>query len=391
MRLSALLLLLPALATAHSRSESYSTWHIEDLVTVTVTIPARELTRIPAAADEARSASQVFLQHLRDNVALSTEQGQCAEISATGLQASTGFVRAELAFDCSGANSIDVDWNPLFDFAPTHIHFARAYREGLLLQEALLTDSQRHARFAPAAALSSTPFGDYFRLGAQHIAGGVDHLVFLIGLLLLVRTWVAALLAITGFTIGHSISLSAAVLGTVSTVDWLVEAFIGFTIALLAVEYFASARNGKRLAAIAALACAAVGISAATIGQASLRQAAAYFGLSLFTYCYLLISKRFQENSARVLILGAGLFGLIHGFGFAAFLIDAGVAGESLLMPLLGFNLGVEAGQLMFVGALSIAGYAIRHRVPQQLPQWMAASLCCLGVFWFVSRSIQLS
>jgi hypothetical protein len=78
----------------------------------------------------------------------------------------------------------------------------------------------------------------------------------------------------------------------------------------------------------------------------------------------------------------------VHGFGFAGFLMETGLLGTSLFMPLLGFNLGVEIGQLILV-ALALAGGALlRNHTPRVLPQVTAAALCGIGLFWFVSRTM---
>ena len=81
-------------------------------------------------------------------------------------------------------------------------------------------------------------------------------------------------------------------------------------------------------------------------------------------------------------------FGLVHGFGFAGFLMETGLLGTSLFIPLLGFNLGVEAGQLMLVAVAIAGGMLLRERVPAALPQIAAAGLCGIGVFWFLTRTL---
>ena len=72
----------------------------------------------------------------------------------------------------------------------------------------------------------------------RHILSGFDHLAFLLGMLLVAGTFRRGFIAVTGFTLGHSVSLAAAVLGYLHADGRLVEAFIGFTVALVAVEYF---------------------------------------------------------------------------------------------------------------------------------------------------------
>ena len=78
----------------------------------------------------------------------------------------------------------------------------------------------------------------------------------------------------------------------------------------------------------------------------------------------------------------------MHGFGFAGFLMQTGILGKSLFIPLLGFNLGVEVGQLILVAiALAIASL-LRDKVPRVVTPLLAASLCGVGVYWFVGRTL---
>jgi len=109
----------------------------------------------------------------------------------------------------------------------------------------------------------------------------------------------------------------------------------------------------------------------------------------LFTLCYLMLTRR--SESARWAVGLAVLFGLVHGFGFAGVLQETGLPDDRLVPALLGFNLGVEAGQVMVVApALALAWIAAR-RLPDPARIWsaqtIAAALCGLGTFWFVSRA----
>ena len=89
-----------------------------------------------------------------------------------------------------------------------------------------------------------------------------------------------------------------------------------------------------------------------------------------------------------LLFVATCCFGLVHGFGFAGFLMETGLLGTSLFMPLLGFNLGVEVGQLIIVAVAMTAGALLKSHIPRIFPQLVAAGLCGIGVFWFVSRTL---
>jgi hydrogenase/urease accessory protein HupE len=150
----------------------------------------------------------------------------------------------------------------------------------------------------------------YLRIGAEHIASGADHLLFLLGLVLLAG-WTRALLwTVTAFTAGHSVTLALAVLGLVRVSSAAVEFLIALSVLVLAVE-LAQGAGRERL----------------------LRRRPA---------------------------LLAGVFGLLHGLGFAGALAEVGLPGEELPLALLAFNLGIEAGQLAFIALLLLAAAALR-------------------------------
>ena len=113
-------------------------------------------------------------------------------------------------------------------------------------------------------------------------------------------------------------------------------------------------------------------------------------GLAVFSVAYLRLvaDERWAAASRPGLTL---CFGLIHGFGFASVLMDLGLSPGRLAISILGFNLGVELGQIAVIGCLLLLGLPLR-KLP---PQWqgmvfdvLAAFLCGLGLFWFVGRSL---
>lgn len=143
-------------------------------------------------------------------------------------------------------------------------------------------------------------FGDFLRQGFDHILSGFDHLLFVFGLLLLVPIPWMLVRTIAAFTLGHSITLGAATLGYVNLPAALLEAAIALSIVFLGVEVV-RARRGKTSLAI------------------------------------------------RQPWIVAIVFGLLHGFGFAGALAEAGFPQGDVPFALLAFNFGVETGQLAFV------------------------------------------
>jgi len=144
---------------------------------------------------------------------------------------------------------------------------------------------------------------DYVLLGFEHIWGGIDHLLFVAGLLLLAGSVRRIVLAVTGFTLAHSITLSLASLGVVRAPVAPVEAMIALSILFLAAEI---ARND----------------------------------LTSFSH--------------RFPIVLSFVFGLLHGFGFASALGEIGLPRGEIASGLLFFNLGVELGQLAFIGLVAV-------------------------------------
>lgn len=381
-------------ASAHTRSESYSHWHLsESRITATVTVPLREVMVLYESSDTSIPARELFQQHLLESANVTGGNDICVRTSSNILQAASGFIRIELQFDCADAAPDTIQYRAMFDKAPAHVHYAKLYSEGLPVGEALLTDSADTWDFGVLASGDSWSFVSFVAIGTEHIASGLDHVAFLFGLLLIAGSTGRAIIAVTGFTLGHSISLAAAVLGYVHADSQLVEAFIGFTVLLVAVEYFLLLHNDVRRFAVASTVLAwATGFTAIWLGFVDSRALFAYIGFGIFGGCYLLASRKIQEHEKKratlLLFVATCCFGLVHGFGFAGFLMETGLLGTSLFLPLLGFNLGVELGQLILVTAALLGGMLLRNRVPQIMPQLIAAGLSGIGVFWFVGRTL---
>ena len=193
-----------------------------------------------------------------------------------------------------------------------------------------------HAGAGSWTRLSST----YFVIGVQHILFGIDHLLFVFGLLLLVRgVWPLAK-TITAFTVAHSITLGAATLGYVSVASGPLEAAIALSIVLLAREIVMGWRGHDHL-----------------------------------------VHRRPW--------LVAFAFGLLHGLGFAGALGEIGLRSADIPLALLSFNIGVEAGQLLFVVVLVALNQLVRAAVTRQtsiLRPVLGYTLGGLSMLWFLER-----
>ncbi len=382
---------LPEPAAAHTRSESYSNWQLtESGATGTITVSSGEIIALMDTSAP-RPLETLFIEHVAEATIVRGGGRACELRAPLPLESARGFLRVELGFDCDGSAPTYISYRALFDALPAHVHFMRLYAGDTRLAERVVTArSQAWQRNSDTGRQSFTAFLD---LGVRHILGGIDHIAFLAGLLLVAGTIGRSIAAVTGFTLGHSLSLAAAVLGYLQADGRLVEAFIGFTVMLVAVEYFLRKRpqDGWLSAAVAVL--AALGGAAALVrGAIDAKSLATYAGFGVFAFCYLRASAGLTLQPSRhanlVLFAVTTCFGLVHGFGFAGFLMESGVTGSNLVLPLLGFNLGVEAGQLALLALAFLAAYALRATSAHRLAPLGAAALCGVGVFWFVGRSL---
>jgi hypothetical protein len=226
--------------------------------------------------------------------------------------------------DCGGAvSALEVDYRLLFDIDPQHKGLLQLRHAGQVSTAIFAPDSARQS-LQVADASGWRQFGDYVRHGVWHIWIGFDHILFLLSLLLpavLVyrdRRWegrttfraaaVDVLKIVTAFTLAHSITLTLATLGVVSLPSRLVESAIAASVVLAALNNVWPLFHGRRA-------------------------------------------------------LVAFAFGLIHGFGFASVLLDLGLPKAALLLSLVGFNVGVELGQLAIVLLFLPLAYLARNTV----------------------------
>ena len=191
-----------------------------------------------------------------------------------------------------------------------------------------------HSSTAALEAVSS--FTNFLCLGVKHILTGYDHLLFLLGLLLVARGFFSSLGIITSFTIAHSITLAVATLQLAQIPSRIVEPLIAASIVFVGIENLLRGDIPK---------------------------------------------------ARRMVPFG---FGLIHGFGFASALREAGIGSGTggIVLPLFSFNLGVELGQIM-VAALALPIIWKLRENPMFIARWApacSAAVVLLGSFWFVQR-----
>ncbi|WP_199754509.1 HupE/UreJ family protein [Pseudoduganella lurida] len=251
-------------------------------------------------------------------------------------------------------DKLDVHYRLLFDIDPQHRGLLRLRAaDGTDSATAVLGPDNARQTFALAGGGRLAQFGSYVRTGVWHIWIGFDHILFLLSLLLPavlvwrerqwqpVATFRAAatdvLKIVTAFTVAHSVTLTLATLGLVALPSRWVESAIAASVVVAALNNLRPVVAGRRWVA-------------------------------------------------------AFLFGLIHGFGFASVLADLGLARDTLVLALVGFNVGVEAGQVAIVALFLPLAFAVRGSAFYRKGVLFGGSLliALLALLWFVQRAFDL-
>jgi len=228
---------------------------------------------------------------------------------------------------------------------------SRIWVEGLVLQDRGVLISYKKDDFKATALLRSvTPFmeiskessqfelfWEYLVLGVSHIWSGFDHLLFVLSLILLSLSLRSLLWSITGFTLAHSITLAAGILGIVNIGVAYIEAMIALSILFLAREL-------------------------------------------------LLDGESFTKRHLGIV---AFIFGLLHGFGFSNVLRTIGLPQDEIPLSLFSFNLGIEIGQLLFIGVVIIFLTLLKHfsSFPyEKTKRFLAYGVGIVSSYWLIER-----
>jgi HupE / UreJ protein len=348
-------------AHAHKASDAYLSVG-ESSSTVVNVVPLRlslALKDIDAALDtldadgdrrltwgETKTAMPVILRWVDAGLTLSC--GSAPAQPAWGLdsleQRSDGtYLRLAAQITCAAPAAVKLDYRLMQDIDPTHRLLLQSGLDGQRSAAVLAPGARSAMELARRGAPASGPatLGNFFTEGVQHILSGYDHLAFLLALLLPISLLARArqsglrqlLFTVTGFTAGHSVTLALATLGWVSASPRWVEPAI-----------------------------------AMSIGASAL--------LNLY-----------PVRGLRTEALAVG-FGLIHGLAFSGVMTEAGLSGTLLVWALAGFNLGVEAGQLMMV-----ATWCAVHLLLVRWSHYSAVvvrggsfALLLLAVYWTIPR-----
>lgn len=409
----ALLALVTLLAAgpggAHTRSTSTSSWIFEPgeprTAEVTVRLGWGDLLRaIPgmqAPSGRAGPGEHAGVDpdaltrvdaYLDERITLTTGGEPCRRAGPAGpaTAADPSYLARRLRFVCPTPGAAVIEVRVLFDAIASHVHLARVVSAEGAAVEKLLISGEMRFEFDPERPVTDRSLLGFARVGIGHIASGADHVVFVLALLLVGASLADVAAVVTGFTVAHSVTLALAVLGVVRPLPSAIEALIGLTIVVVAVENFGqtvSARARRWLVGGTGLTLM-LGAAAAGSGWLTVPPLA-LLGVGLFSTCYLGMLE-FSARPERLRWLVAVVFGLVHGFGFGGFLAGAGLPPDRVAPALLGFNFGVEAGQLALVALVWPLLRALVTRGPawrSGLVQVGSAAVLAAGLFWFVTRA----
>jgi hypothetical protein len=366
--ITVLLLILPTLALGHKPSDSYLTINVEDRGTLSGQwdIALRDLERA-VGVDQDRDARVTWGElkarraeledHILSRLTVTARDGdreQVCTLDSDGLKVDDHVDGAYAVFlltgDCGlSPLSLTLNYRLLFDRDASHQGLVEVRYGDQPGQPVALSNQHREQTLRRDGSGGLAALATFFWQGVHHILIGYDHILFLLTLLFpAVLVWrqgawqpkesmrealLTTLGIVTAFTVTHSLTLALASLGLVNLPSWLVESAIAITVGLGALSNLAP--------------------------------------------------RYFPRRWVMALV-----FGLIHGLGFAAVLADLGLDGGSLVLTLLGFNLGVEAGQALIVLVFVPAAFLVRRTAAYR--RWFvpigSVAIIAIATIWAVDR-----
>ena len=229
----------------------------------------------------------------------------------------------------------------LFPYDPNHQTFLNVYDRGELARQHVLDRGRTTADFYTGTPQGRLAVWQAFTLsGIHHIVIGPDHILFVVGLLLLGGSLSRLLVIVSAFTVGHSVTLSLATLSVLQPPAHVVEPAIALSIV------YVGADN-------------------------------------------LLVGEQGRDTRPWVALF----FGLVHGFGFASVLREVGLPDRAIGLSLFSFNLGVEIGQAAIVVIVASVLAAVRHRSPATFRRIAIAGsvvVIAAGAYWFIERVLDV-
>ena len=368
--LGVLLLLAAGPSAAHKASDAYLTWQVDgSRIEQRIDIALRDLDReLALDADDDGQLTWGEVRSRWPDIERLADAGVRVKVAGEGctiehaapamLDEHTDgrYAVLQRTLHCAAVvHAIDVDYRLFIGSDATHRGIARVAAGAAGASTTLLvpgTEVRLAALSGDAAGRRS--WAGFVAEGARHIASGFDHILFLVTLLMVavwrrqgtgwvprdsaVSAWRETLRLVSAFTVAHSLTLTLAAAGVLAPPSRWVESLIAASVLVAALDNLRPFVRGPRWLMVA-------------------------------------------------------LFGLVHGFGFAGPLQDLGLAGGELALPLLGFNLGVELGQLIVVALLLPLASGLRHAPLYRVGVVRGGSLLVAGVatLWLVERSLDLA
>jgi len=345
--LTVLLAAIAALLTAHLPARTHVT--VTGLAQITIAdarihyelslalpeLPQISVATITAAARGDHDTAEALAQRLKRSVSLALAGQPCrpGRVRILGGDASRARLEMELTCDKAvGTLRLREDWGGFFG---DHYQTLLTIRSPNGSKEFALGEGVKEASLDITQPLA-TGWLDFVWLGIEHILTGYDHLLFLVALLATARGFWGIVKIVTAFTLAHSVTLTLASLGLVAVPSRVIEPMIAASIVWVALENIFAADPIRR----------------------------------------------------RALISFA--FGLVHGFGFASALQELNLTSSAIARGLVGFNLGVELGQLAFVAAFfPILVWLLAPHRYRLSPSVVSAAVAAFGAYWFVERLLE--
>lgn len=297
-------------------------------------LPAASAAMLSAAANGDNAAAQTIAEEARKSVTVSLAGDRCrtgrVRIGGGGANETRATIEIEFTCDAShGRLDITEDWSA---FLGEHYQTLGNLRTTSGERQVTFGETSRNASVDIDRTVATGWF-DFVRLGVEHILTGYDHLLFLVALLATARGAWSVIRIVTAFTLAHSVTLSIGALGIVTVPDRIIEPLIAATIVWVALENLFAAEPDRRR------------------------------------------------------WIWSFVFGLVHGLGFASALGELGLKGMTLVRGLVGFNLGVEIGQLLFVAVFLPAQiWLSRGRGEWLTPRIASLAVALIGTYWLIER-----
>ena len=386
-----LLIVCSIVSEAHNRSESYSKFNFTSneqgmAIQITGSIKQDIFNNLNPTSHFQSYESLVTYLDKAINPGSSCKLNESVEINEN---ISLGVLKFVWSYQCLQIPQ-SISMSLFQDLGVTHTHIARGVIDGQSVPEFMFASTQDAwvIGLPGESNVNQSSYFGYFKSGVQHILSGWDHLTFLLGLLLLF-TGRFLIIAITGFTIGHSLTLGLGAMNVLRVHSEIIETLIGFSILLLALEYFLkhAFEINKLIKNLALSFCAFLPLT--IFGNLD---PILIVGLALFLTFYLSLTNHYSNPWLPLMV--TIFFGLIHGLGFASSIAESGIPQDRLLPIILSFNIGVEVGQLAvaftLLAFLKLTKTYFRFSDFNYLHGAMGTFVFSMGTFWFISRAIGL-